>query len=226
MQVGHGSGAEPLSGRQLQHRGRQHALGCDGQEFGPARNPGGDSGRSGGGGDRLGPVSREQVQELHRLGAEPAANLDADNTDEAAPQGACQLRVALMSRAAPCSIDSAATGVGLAERPGHSRPPVGLPGTPCCQPWLLGILPLHVCVCRHSRGAHLRLNFLPSVCALALRAERVLPIGHYTRWREMARGRCSKQASPMISCGGPRKVRIALWDVPFSGLSDVLQNLN
>ena len=65
--VGHGSVAEPLSGRQLQQRGRQRALGCDVQRRGGAK---------------LGPVLREQAQELHGLGAEPAASLDADN-DEA-----------------------------------------------------------------------------------------------------------------------------------------------
>ena len=35
--------------------------------------------------DRLGPVSGEQAQELHSLGAELAANVDADN-DEAEPR--------------------------------------------------------------------------------------------------------------------------------------------
>ena len=65
--VWHWSVAEPLSGRQLQQRGRQRALGCDVQRRGGAK---------------LGPVLREQAQELHGLGAEPAANLDADN-DEA-----------------------------------------------------------------------------------------------------------------------------------------------
>eukprot|EP00439_Symbiodinium_sp_Y106_P056293 s3465_g7.t2 len=47
------------------------------------------------------------AQELHRLGAEPAANLDADN-DEAALPGACELRVGLVSLTARGSIDSAA----------------------------------------------------------------------------------------------------------------------
>ena len=58
--------------------------------LGPARNPGGDSRRSGRGRGRLGPVSRKQAQELLRLGAEPAANLNADH-DEAAPPGAFEL---------------------------------------------------------------------------------------------------------------------------------------
>ena len=81
-------------------------MGCDGQESGPARNPGG--------GDRLGPVSREKAQKRHRLGVELAAN------DEAAPPRACELRVGLMSLTARCSSESAAgldigAWVGVAE---------------------------------------------------------------------------------------------------------------
>ena len=41
-------------------------------------------------------MSRKQAQELLRLGAEPAANLNADH-DEAAPPGAFEFRGGLIS---------------------------------------------------------------------------------------------------------------------------------
>ena len=41
--AGHGSVSEPLGGGQLQQRGREHELDCDGGTSGPARNAGGDN---------------------------------------------------------------------------------------------------------------------------------------------------------------------------------------
>ena len=87
-------------------------MGCDGQESGPARNPGG--------GDRLGPVSREQAQKRHRLGVELAAN------DEAAPPRACELRVGLMSLTARCSCSSeSAAGLDIGAWVGVAEPRQG-----------------------------------------------------------------------------------------------------
>ena len=58
-----------------------------------------------GAGDRLGPcrASKRRSCIVSVPNLPPAANLDADN-DEAAPPGACELRVGLMSLAARCSM--------------------------------------------------------------------------------------------------------------------------
>jgi len=109
MRLRHGSVADGLRRRQVQQRGSVGALGSDGQERGPARDPGSGRGRLGSGGDGGGFVFREQAQELHGLSAKPATNLDADNSQAAS--GARQLRVILLvprgrSHAGNCSGNS------------------------------------------------------------------------------------------------------------------------
>ena len=131
VQLGLWAFSELGGGGELEERGRKGALSCDRQEPGPARNPAGNRGRSGCGRNSRRLMSREQAQELHGLGAKPAASLDADN-DEAASPGAGEFRVGLMSLPARCSNDSTArldisTRVGLA-KPREGRHDNGIEG--------------------------------------------------------------------------------------------------
>ena len=77
------------------------ALGSDGEEPGPARDPGS-------GGDGGGLVNSEQTQELHSLGVEPTTDLEANN-DKAAGSGKLWLRLmpfsALGSNKSAAGID-------------------------------------------------------------------------------------------------------------------------
>ena len=73
VQLRHGSVAEGLCGRQLQQTSGMGALGSDGGSLVPG----------------------EQAQELHRLGAKPATDFNA-NSDKAAASGSGELWVRLM----------------------------------------------------------------------------------------------------------------------------------
>ena len=118
MQIRHGPLAQ-LGGRgQLEQRRRVGALSRDREHTGPSRDPGGDGGGLHVSGDRRHAMACEEAQELHCFGAEPAADLDADHNESAAPR-ALEFRVGLEALA-PCSGRHCASRLHVGARVGFA----------------------------------------------------------------------------------------------------------
>ena len=84
VQVGLWAISELSGGGELKERGREGALGCDSQEAGPARHPGGDGRRPQQARHGSGAMACKEAQELHGLGPKPAADLNPDDNEAAA----------------------------------------------------------------------------------------------------------------------------------------------
>ena len=102
MQVGLWAISELSGGGELKERGREGALGCDSQEAGPARHPGGDGRRPQQARHGSGAMACKEAQELHGLAPKPAADLNPDD-NQAAASGVAKFGVRLMPLAA-CRI--------------------------------------------------------------------------------------------------------------------------
>ena len=95
VQVGLWAISELSGGGELKERGREGALGCDSQEAGPARHPGGDGRRPQQARHGSGAMACKEAQELHGLAPKPAADLNPDD-NQAAASGVAKFGVRLM----------------------------------------------------------------------------------------------------------------------------------
>ena len=119
MQIGHGSFAQLGCWGQLEECGGIGALGRNGEQSGPAGDPGRDGDRSQGGQDGSHAMSGEGAHELHCFSAEPAAGLDAG-------RWRCREGAATTAR----HVEAAKAGPSLHPRCSAAGPQVGRRG-PC-----------------------------------------------------------------------------------------------
>ena len=114
VQVGLWAISELSGGGELKERGREGALGCDSQEAGPARHPGGDGRRPQQARHGSGAMACKEAQELHGLAPKPAADLNPDD-NQAAASGVAKFGVRLMPLAT-CRICHRATRLDVGAR--------------------------------------------------------------------------------------------------------------